>query len=179
MPNWCSNNVTLRHSDPAFIQRAVKSFNREKLLNEFVPMPEELKEGEGWYEWRINNWGTKWDVGSSDDGFCKTKNQNCVVLTFESAWSPPIEAYRAMEALGFEIEAHYYEPGLAFFGSYMEGVEDTIDYGEMTAEEIRTEFPEHDERWCISEWMEEKDSEEEDSEDYPVSDEERSYGPRR
>lgn len=152
MPNWCCNTVTLRHKDPAQIERAAKAFDRGELLNEFVPMPEELKEGDGWYGWAVSHWGTKWDVGG--DGRDEIKDPNVLELSFESAWSPPIEAYRAMEEEGFEIEAHYYEPGVCFFGSYMDGCEDTIDFSSMDAETIRKEFPEQDERWNISEWLE-------------------------
>ena len=57
MPNWCFNGVTLRHKDPAMIDRAQHS---EGLLMEFLPTPKELLEGQGWYEWNISNWGTKW-----------------------------------------------------------------------------------------------------------------------
>lgn len=152
MPNWCMNNVTLRHSDPAFIQRAINAFDRGELLQEFVPCPTDVT-GENGYSWRLNNWGTKWDVGGENDGLDTTDDPRCIELRFNSAWSAPIDAYGAMEVLGFEIEAHYFEPGLAFFGSYTQGVEDTIDYGSMTADQIRAEFPEHDERWCISEYL--------------------------
>lgn len=153
MPNWCCNVVTLRHKDPAMIERAAKAFDRSELLNEFVPMPEELKEGDGWYGWAVSHWGTKWDVGG--DGRDPIKDPNVLELSFESAWSPPIEAYRALEEQGFEIEAHYYEPGIAFFGSYIDGVEDTVDFSSMGYQVIREEFPEADERWNISEWLEE------------------------
>lgn len=152
MPNWCCNVVTLRHKDPAMIERAAKAFDRGELLNEFHPMPKELREGDGWYGWAVNNWGTKWDVGG--DGRDEITDPNQIELSFDSAWSPPIEAYRAMEEQGFEIEAHYYEPGVAFFGSYFDGCEDTIDFSSMDAETIRKEFPEHDERWGISDWLE-------------------------
>lgn len=153
MPNWCSNDVTLRHKDPAMIERAVKAYQAGKFLNEFHPMPQELLEGDGWYGWAVSNWGTKWDIGGSGE-FAEQPDANTLELRFDSAWSPPIEGYRALEEQGFEVEAHYYEPGVAFFGSYMDGCEDTIDFSSMDAETIRKEFPEADERWNISEWLE-------------------------
>lgn len=158
MPNWCCNTVTLRHADPAMIERAAKAFDRGELLNEFVPVPEEFKTDDRWYNFCVSNWGTKWDVGG--DGRDPIKDPNVLELSFESAWSPPIEAYRAMEEQGFEVEAHYYEPGVAFFGSYMDGCEDTIDFSSMGYQTIREEFPEADERWNISEWLEECANEE-------------------
>lgn len=145
--------MTLRHADPAMIDRAA---NSKGLLMEFLPTPKDLLEGEGWYNWNIKNWGTKWDVDLEN---IERVDENTLTAVFESAWSPPIEAYNHMVEMGFEIEAHYYEPGIAFFGTYTgagdEVFEDTIDFSSMDAETIREEFPEADERWNISEWLEE------------------------
>ena len=43
MPNWCDNTITLTHSDPAMIQRAHDALERSEFLNEFHPVPSELK----------------------------------------------------------------------------------------------------------------------------------------
>ena len=106
MPNWCSNDVTLRHKDPAMIERAVKAYQEGKFLNEFIPMPQELLEGtgDGWYGWAVSNWGTKWDVGGRNE-FIEQPDANTIELRFDSAWSPPIEAYNQLVEMGFEIEA--------------------------------------------------------------------------
>ena len=157
--------MTLRHSDPAMIQRAADAYRRGEMLNEFVPMPRELLEGDGWYGWAVSHWGTKWDVGGKEEPLTQV-DANTLNFSFDSAWSPPIEAFNRMVELGFEIEAHYYEPGMAFFGTYNgsgeEVWEDTIDFSSMTAEQIRTEFPEQDQRWGISEWLEDSQEENED-----------------
>lgn len=185
MPNWCNNDMTLRHSDPAMIQRAADAYRRGELLNEFIPVHEDLKITAGWlgdteeqrqleikeeaniekfgyknwYDWCISKWGTKWDVGGKEEPLTQV-DANTLEFSFDSAWSPPIEAYNRMVELGFEIEAHYYEPGMAFFGTYNgsgeEVWEDTINFDSMTAEQIRTQFPEDDERWNISEWLEDR-----------------------
>jgi hypothetical protein len=44
MPNWCNNSVTLRHADPTMIARAKDAFVRGEFLNEFVPLPQSLRE---------------------------------------------------------------------------------------------------------------------------------------
>ena len=40
MPNWCSNSITLKHKDPAMLDRVIKA--QEGLLMEFVPTPQDL-----------------------------------------------------------------------------------------------------------------------------------------
>ena len=139
MPNWCSNSITLRHADPAMIDRVIKG--QEGLLMEFLPTPKELVEtvagfmGEDkraaheaqqarniaeygykdWYDWNVANWGTKWDF--SLDSVDRV-DEHTLVASFDSAWAPPVDAYRKLLTLGFEIEAMYYEPGMAFAGKY-------------------------------------------------------------
>ena len=44
-----------------------------------------------------------------------------IVLSFDSAWSPPIGFYEKMEELGFSVDAKYYEPGMAFCGHSYDG----------------------------------------------------------
>lgn len=48
-------------------------------FNSIVKMPEEL-EDDGWYDWRLNHWGTKWDAYNIERLDDKT-------LSFMTAWS--------------------------------------------------------------------------------------------
>jgi hypothetical protein len=168
MPNWCYNGVTLRHEDPAMIDRAA---NSKGLLMEFLPTPQPLIDTQAtgleteqqaenirqfgykdWYDWNINNWGTKWDFELEN---VERVDANTITASFDSAWSPPIEAYEKMEQLGFEIEAKYYEPGMAFCGTYETGCgEDTTEIGEYTADTVREAIGEElDDYFGISEEM--------------------------
>lgn len=45
MPNWCANTITISHDDMAMMKRVVKGYNQHRLLDEFIPIPLELKEG--------------------------------------------------------------------------------------------------------------------------------------
>jgi len=45
MPNWCNNTITISHPDMAMMKRVVKGYNQNRLLDEFIPVPLELKDG--------------------------------------------------------------------------------------------------------------------------------------
>jgi len=183
MPNWCSNGITLRHADPAMIQRAAKAFQAGQFLQEFIPCPKELLEtvsgfvGEDkqaaheaqqaanlekygyitWYEHNINEWGTKWDVESDN---VEIADANTLTAGFDSAWAPPTNAYERLMDLGFEIEAFYYEPGMAFVGKWQDGIDDCHEYGGYDSTTVREAIgAELDDYFGISESMAEWEAE--------------------
>lgn len=125
MPNWCQNHVRFSHNDPEMIAKLVNAANDEKLFNTFVPRPEEKEEE--WYNWNIQNWGTKWEVEIYEEAFAEAERPDTVVLGFDSAWAPPIGFYEKMEELGFDIEAYYYEPGMQFCGRYADGFDEYVE----------------------------------------------------
>lgn len=182
MPNWCNNSVEIYHDDPAMIERVRKAFNGEGLLQEFIPVPKELsdtvsgfvpeqealeakqaanREKYGystWYDFCVNEWGTKWEIGA--DGNPAQDIPGGLMLGFESAWSPPIAAYEKLTEMGFSIRAMYYEPGMAFAGIWEDGNDDFYEYGGLDSAGIADTLPvELDEAFCISEqaaeWEEE------------------------
>ena len=176
MPNWCNNSVEIYHEDPAMIERVREAFNKGALLNEFIPIPQSLrivagcvgdpdeqkkleedtarnKEVHGygnWYDYCVNEWGTKWDVGA--DGNPAQDIPGGLMLGFESAWAPPCAAYEKLTEQGFRIRAMYFEPGMAFAGIWEDGIDDFYEYGGMDSTQIAEELPpELDEAFCISE----------------------------
>ena len=186
MPNWCDNSVELYHKDPAMIERARTAFNDGRLLDEFIPVPKDLHIVAGrvgddsnpeqkkleedttrnlatygyanWYDFCVAEWGTKWDIGA--DGNPAQDIPGGLMLSFESAWAPPVGAYEKLIEMGFEIRAMYYEPGMAFAGIWDNGDDDFYEYGGMNSEQIAEELPEVlDEAFGISEsaamWEEE------------------------
>ena len=190
MPNWCNNSVEIYHEDPAMIERVREAFNKGALLNEFIPIPQSLrivagcvgdpdeqkkleedtarnKEVHGygnWYDYCVNEWGTKWDVGA--DGNPAQDIPGGLMLGFESAWAPPCAAYEKLTEQGFRIRAMYFEPGMAFAGIWEDGIDDFYEYGGLDSAGIAEELPvELDEAFGISEdvaqWEAENAEEEE------------------
>jgi hypothetical protein len=117
------------------MDRLEKAYNKGSLCNEFLPVPEGYYDDGRWYDWCINNWQTKWDVGADIGtereefhGLKATRVGNQVSTTFDSAWAPPLGLYEELVRLGYNVRACYWEPGLAFCGLYDNGVDNYVEY---------------------------------------------------
>jgi len=153
MPNWCINKLTITHDDKSMLDKFEKAYRDDWTIETFYPTPRDpgdptMMMGEGkamskndnvntsWYLWRLQNWGTKWDIGCKDGyGLEPTRVDNELSITFDSAWSPPLGFYERLVVLGFDVQASYFEPGMSFAGSWDNG---TDDFYEGTIED----FPE-------------------------------------
>lgn len=186
MPNWCQNTATFRHEDPTQIDRIVDGLANERLFGEFLPCPKELLDmgsplsdaeqaeanvekygAADWYQWCINNWGTKWDIGEEVDTTTRI-DENTVKLSFDTAWNPPVNFYEHLAAeLDFEIDAFYLEEGTGFVGKYTstDGDESFNFDGAEDLEDIPDDIREFWDLDTICEWREEEDSDEEESEE--------------
>lgn len=67
-----------------------------------------------WYEWCIQNWGTKWDININDIN----TNPNHLTICSSTAWSPCLEGVTKISEdyplLHFRVD--YAEPGMGFQG---------------------------------------------------------------
>jgi hypothetical protein len=183
MPNWCQNSVYIEHDDLAMIDRAESAYKRHELLEEFIPVPPALKNpasstwgGENsaendkvraenleqygyssWYDYCVANWGTKWDVGGEYDTVIR--NGNMLILNFDSAWGPPLDAFAKLLDMGFRIRAFYWEPGMCFAGIWDNGHDDYYEYSSVDLDDLEKTLPEDlDHEFnivqSISEWQE-------------------------
>lgn len=149
MPNWCDNTLTISHPDPAVMEKAVAAWNDGKFLTTFVPEPdyetivvlptypeivgnnEPVDPKKSWWDWRVQNWGTKWEIGFDPDHGNRAELVNGkFTVGFMSAWSPPLPAYDSMMKQGFSILAYYFEPGCDFCGRYEDGIDDSYTASE-------------------------------------------------
>ena len=131
MPNWCLNKLTIEHEDRAKVMEFVHAYKEGKACEHYLPVPKR-DDGELSYErlvelgvaYRVNNWGTKWDIGSDNNeahGLNPTVVDNQASMTFDSAWSPPIGLYEKLDELGFLVSATYFEPAMGFCGKWYDG----------------------------------------------------------
>ena len=160
MPNHTDNRVTLYHKDSQQIDMIYNIMNTDDtpLCQTLIPMDEALLDNDahaddGWYTWRLQNWGTKWDVYESH---CTRFDANTLQLYFYTAWSPPMPIYDKLVDMGFEVTARYLDEGWGYIGEYVSGDDWCIDDVESVAEH----YPELDKEFGISERIAEYQDEE-------------------
>jgi hypothetical protein len=192
MPNWCSNHITVRGTDPVAIKRLADAFDAGEFCGTVVPMPEELnitsgRLGDGaeqaeleakskanlekygyanWYDFNVANWGTKWEIGGNGDTAEIEEDGLSFSAPFESAWSPPTGVCEALVEQGFEVTLYYYEPGMGFVGKWEDGCDDYYEYSGENSNTIRAAIgDELDDMFGISESMAEYEAEQEEDEE--------------
>jgi hypothetical protein len=152
MPNYC-NNVVEIHGP----QHILKTLVDHKLdFQKIHPYPPELditagREGaddspeqkalvaaeesnlakygyRNWYDWCVNNWGTKWNAGGDNDAMQvdydeDVGDQGTALFQFDTAWAPPLGVLEKLMDTHPElsIECRYHEPGVGFFGVWTDG----------------------------------------------------------
>jgi hypothetical protein len=88
----------------------------------------------GWYNWRVSNWGTKWDACESDWDL----DDNELTIHFQTAWAPPIGWLENVSAQFPELEFKmiFQEEGQGFCGR-ADGIDGIVEWqdGEVVLED--------------------------------------------
>lgn len=148
MPNHCTNQLYCEDGDFNSVIKKFKSKNDEGFdfldFDKILPMPkalditasfgnardEVLKEQyksnleefgyEHWYDWRVANWGTKWnsyDCTFNESGMC-----------FCTAWSPPEPVIKELAKItGKTFILEYMDEGEGFIGRLTASPDGVID----------------------------------------------------
>ena len=119
MPNCCLNTIVVCSADLSKFKTWLG--DGKALLSKIAPTPQALLDDNGsrglpggWYDWRVEKWGTKWDV-DADITVCSDTEVN---FSFDSAWGPPTRAMQTMGELfpDISIRHAYLEEGECFVG---------------------------------------------------------------
>jgi hypothetical protein len=141
MPNWCDNTLTIEgESEDA--KRIINAFKDLDPFDKIHPTPKELYDNDAHsyssdptertrqdarrselrdkygyasaYDWHVGEWGTKWDV----EPYVMESSETSISVSFDSAWSPPIELYKWINRNYPEIKMSwtYEEGGVGFQG---------------------------------------------------------------
>ena len=117
-------------------KRIAKGENGDLDFHSFIPYPDKfkipddeywgrfergestegLKDGynNGGYEWKINNWGTKWNARHLE----LEEKPRSLIYVFDTAWSPPLPIIFKMSQMfdGLFFILDYREDGMCFKG---------------------------------------------------------------
>lgn len=117
MPNWVRNNVVVNGNKKdliAFERKHFKTENRERGFdfNTIIEMPSDIFQGNigeeerklygrnNWYDWSIDNWGTKWNASNTQyKGIGLDNNRVFLRFSFDTAWSCPFPIYEKLQKL--------------------------------------------------------------------------------
>lgn len=96
---------------------------------------------DNWYDWRVANWGTKWDMSDVQlDKVVPTGEeigkQYSFNLFYQTAWSPNTEFWKYVCNMGpFIVEMRYIEEGMGYIGETTISKDNVDDYcTQMTTE---------------------------------------------
>jgi hypothetical protein len=131
MPNWCSNEITIsgEEAELALLAQRLR-YDETTIMERLVPTPDEFISSNAWYQWCLDNWGTKWDMCELTSDY----EPGYIMLVYETAWAPNVPFWQTISAEypGLSMVHHYKEPGMCFMGvaTYQEGNCDdqTINY---------------------------------------------------
>jgi hypothetical protein len=92
MTSFCRNRLTVSGAGEelqSFVER-VQTDEQPLSFETLAPTPSELLK-KGWYEWRIEHWGTKWDAEFEDVTEPLRVRRTRATYVFLTAWAPPVE----------------------------------------------------------------------------------------
>lgn len=130
MPNWTyceitidTNGFTTGEDLLATLQQRSHcpewSFSLTSCVAEPIDLSDEPHGPNGWYDWRITHWGTKWDIcsGGGDEPWVECSG-DMISISGDTAWSPPIAALDGLAAAFPEtsIDLGWSEPNMVFEG---------------------------------------------------------------
>lgn len=148
MPNWCHNSIIIKGDKEtlellkendfsfSFIRPQPDWQNTPNEKGELPSQPNEhgsrhFPDGTQdirWYDWQVDNWGTKWDIDPDETNI--SLDDDALSVDCMTAWSPPEELLRyATERFpSLSIEINFDEAGMDFCGSYR------FEHGELSSE---------------------------------------------
>ena len=97
-------------------ERPVMVINEESPFMNGLRFKSTNAQDDRWYNWRVQNWGTKWDCYSLE--IDDTDMPHGFQVTFETAWSPPEEVCYAIRDQFDDLSVSWFydEPGCEVAG---------------------------------------------------------------
>ena len=138
MPNWCDNTVMIKGTKEEIVELKEKlyDYSNKNVFNfeAIKKCPQELRSesapqrnqqraailnkkygASDWYQWQVNNWGTKWDTS---DSYLDYADEESASWYFSTAWSPPEGIYNELSRRFPDLSISWFfdEPGMQIAG---------------------------------------------------------------
>ena len=134
MPNWCMQEVYI-HGETSMVTHLYWELkDRQRFCDVVLPIPLEVIgqpfDGKGTspqYNWRCDNWNTKWDVGNVEivdpiqHGDHYPMPTSYFKFTCWTAWDAPIPVWEKLHEMGIEVQAEYEVEGTDVVGEFTLG----------------------------------------------------------
>jgi hypothetical protein len=138
MPNWCEVELIIERASSGWVSQAQRQtqweiwrklfdaifrFNYLDSETDIEPFdilrPTPQSESDNWYDWRMENWGTKWDIKSACTQFNGDSAYNAteVIISGSCAWCPPDTLVDYLRDLGFGVECNHFSIENASWGT--------------------------------------------------------------
>ena len=130
MPNWCENKINFYTNGREEMDKLLDFLKGQLIVqdtmsgehsyedvefcfNAIKTQPHDI--GEDWYEWRLANWGTKWEPGIECFDLV---SDEWLEVELTTAWAPPEGIYEGIAGAfpNVEIDWFYKEPGAKIAG---------------------------------------------------------------
>ena len=135
MPNWCNNKLTIKGSKKELDLFIQTHFNNKGEFDFNTIVPEQYDDqGDVWYNWRISNWGTKWNACYVETYW----ETDTLIIMYDTAWSPSLAiTFKLLEMYPeLDIEHSFYEGGMDIAGRLTKkGIYDPINTERFAIEE--------------------------------------------
>lgn len=122
MPNWCDNKINV-YGKKEELDKFYSIYNnqiteeKKTFLEILYPVPEGYYDDARWYDWCLENWGSKWSEIFDNREFLYVKDK-MLEFSFDTAWSPVYQGYITISKLfpNLLFEYFFYENGMDFAG---------------------------------------------------------------
>jgi hypothetical protein len=169
MPNWTSNHLTLEGTPEALQQIFDINFDFQKILP--CPFIHDENYDEGWYDWCVKYWGTKWSANDVDLDY--TVGDTTLTAMFDTAWNTPytLLTYLTIIHPSLKITNEWQDEGYETIGitTYSNGIMDTQSINPFEyRKEALEQFAETNLWFCydnVSNFMNELEEENEENEE--------------
>ena len=113
MPNWNMNTLKVSDASSELIE-----YLKAEGLSFAKIAPVRLRDGDDICTRQAQTWGTKWDLSEEDQREVADQLIDVGIASFDTAWSPPIYAIKALSSKfpDDEFTLSYYESGCQFWG---------------------------------------------------------------